>query len=149
MQEEIKWQAYEYVYKPKSNQWFLAVWILAVALAFVSYLFSNLLFGILVLLVAFLGSVLASRKPNLIDFSLSEKGIQTENFFVYFKDIQSFFVGEEKLFLKHKLKMKTLIIIPLSGKVDKEKLREYLLDGLEEEELSESVLHFFLDKIGF
>lgn len=149
MQTEIKWKAYEYDYQPKSNEWFISVWILAGAVAYASYLFSNFLFGVLILLFAFLGSVLASRRPKLLNLSLDDKKIKINEEIIELENLQSFFIRENRLLLKQKQKTKPLAIIPLSDEVDKEEMREYLLIKLEEEELSESIFYFLLEKIGF
>jgi hypothetical protein len=74
MKEEIKWQAFEYEHSTKSADWFWIVWIIAIGIAVTAYLFNNLLFGMFILISAFSLSLYASRKPDLLNFALSEKG---------------------------------------------------------------------------
>ncbi len=145
--KEISWKTFEYEYKPKSTNWFWVVWILAFGIFWTTYTFSNILFGIFILISAFSISVFASRKPNLIEISITDKEIRVENKIISYKILESFWIENQKILLKSKKKTSPLIIIPLDSEVDIENIKEYLLTRLEEEELHESFFQVFLEKI--
>jgi len=150
MDNEIKWQAFEYKHQTKSADWFWIVWILAIGIAITSYLFNNLLFGMFILISAFSLSLYASRKPDLLNFVLSEKGFFIKGKLVPFSAIQSFWVEEnQKIILQSKTKTIPYIIIPLAEDIDEEEVREYLLKHLEEEEHHETLFQKIFEKLGF
>ena len=160
MNEEIKWQAFEYDYQVKSTDWFWIVWILAIGIAVTAYLFNNLLFGIFILISAFCLSLYASRKPDLLNFVLSEKGILIKGKLVPFSAIQSFWVeentpnslgvnGQGKIILQSKTKTIPYIIIPLAKDVNNEEVKKYLLRHIEEEEHHETLFQKLIEKLGF
>lgn len=97
MEKEIKWQAFEYEHTTKSADWFWIVWIIAIGIAITAYLFNNLLFGIFILISAFSLSIYASRKPDLLNFTLSERGFLIKGKLVPFSAIQSFWVEKTTL----------------------------------------------------
>jgi len=150
MEEEIKWQAFEYEYKARTADWYWVVWIIAIGITVTAYLFNNLLFSIFILVSAFSVSVYASRKPDLLEFKLSK-----ENFFIKGKKIpltslKSFWIEDnKKIILQSKSKVTTYLIIPLSETVDTKQLKDYLLNKLEEEEHQESIFQKLFEKLGF
>jgi len=147
MQKEISWKAFEYEYKPKSPNWFWVIWILSLGIFFTSYLFSNILFGIFILISAFSISIFASRRPNLIKIVINSKKIIIHNKEFNFETLESFWIKDNKILLKSLKKTSPYILIPLNLEVDTEEIKEYLLEHLEEEELSESFFQILLEKI--
>ena len=131
------------------------VWILAFGIFFTAYFFSNILFGIFILISAFSISIFASRKPNLIQISLTPKKIIIANKEIDYENLESFWIenspnptnGQGKILLKSIKKTSPYIIIPLNSKVDIEEIKEYLLEHLEEVEQHESFFQILLDKI--
>ncbi|MCK5021891.1 MAG: hypothetical protein KAR54_01425 [Candidatus Pacebacteria bacterium] len=149
---EINWQAFEYEYNSKSTNWFWMVWILAFSIAMTAYLFNNLLFGVFVLVGAFSVSLFASRKPSLISFSLSKKGVLIKNNLIPFSTLESFWIEEDinnKILFKSEKKTSPYIVIPLDKEIDINEVRRYLLEYLEEIEHHESLLQVFMEKLGF
>ena len=174
MSHKINWQALEYEYKPKSADWFWTVWIVASGATIASFLLNNILFGIFILLSAFSVSIYASKKPSLINFSLSEKGISINNKLISYSALESFWItedlnptdrqdpdpaderspkpaiGQGKILFKAKRKTSPYISIPLTKKViDSEEIKEYLLKHLKEIEHNESLLQTIIEKLGF
>ena len=147
MEKNISWKAFEYEYKPKSANWFWVVWILAFGIFWTAYTFSNILFGIFILISAFSISILASRKPNLININLSSEKITIGNKIFNFESLESFWIENNKILLKSRKKISTYIIIPLNPEVDTEEIKEYLLERLKEEKLKESFFQILLEKI--
>jgi len=145
----MQWKAFEYEYREHSNNWFTSVWIIAFAIFITTYLQNNVLFGILILLFAFSASIFATRRPNLIRIYLNHEEIQIADKNIDLRTIYSFCIDENKILLKSRQKTKALIIIPLEPQVDREEIKEYLIESLKEEELHESILHLLLEKLGF
>ena len=160
MDAKIKWQTFEYDYQAKSTDWFWIVWILAIGIAVTAYLFNNLLFGIFILISAFSLSLYASRKPDLLNFILSDKGIHIGNKLISFTSLQSFWIednnsnsqninGQRKIIFQANKKTTPYIIIPLDKSVDIKYLRKLLLKQLEEVEHTESLSQKIIEKLGF
>ena len=158
MSHEINWQAPEYEYKPKSADWFWTVWIVAIGATIASFLLNNILFGIFILLSAFSVSIYASKKPSLINFSLSEKGISINNKLILYSTLESFWVtedpnptdGRRKILFKAKRKTSPYISVPLTEKtIDSKEIKECLLKHLKEIEHNESLLQTIIEKLGF
>ncbi|MCK5285642.1 MAG: hypothetical protein KAJ58_00220 [Candidatus Pacebacteria bacterium] len=147
MENEISWEAFEYEFNPKSNNWFWVIWILALGLSVMFYLLGNIVFGILILVAVFSISVFASRKPDLMIIRLNSKKIIIKNKEIDLDDLESFWIENQKILFKSLKKLSPYIIIPLSSRADVEEIRDYLLEYLEEEELHESILQIFLEKI--
>jgi len=149
--EEINWQTFEYIPQDKSVDWYWIIWILAIGIAVTAYLFNNLLFGILILISAFSLSLYASRKPDLLNFILSERGLHIGSKFFPFKNLKSFWVEEEerKIIFQAQNKTTPLLVVPFSPKVDRDHLREYLLKRLKEVEQHETLSQKIMEKLGF
>lgn len=157
MASEIKWKAFEYKYRHKSTDWYWCLWILALGAFITSYISNNILFGIFILLSAFSLSLYASKRPSLINFILSEKGISINDNLIPYSDLESFWVandpasvGQDKILFKAKKKTSPYIIIPLpKDAVDAEEIKEYLLKRLKEVEHREPFLQTVIEKLGF
>jgi len=155
MDKKLEWQAFEYDYQAKSTDWFWIIWILAIGTAITAYLFNNLLFGIFILISAFSLSLYASRKPDLLNFILSDKGISIGKKLISFTSLKSFWIeddnpnGQRKIIFQANKKTVPYIVIPLSESVDTEFLREFLLKQLEEVEHTEPLSQKILEKLGF
>ncbi|MCK4386890.1 MAG: hypothetical protein KAV41_02290 [Candidatus Pacebacteria bacterium] len=170
MVSEIKWKAFEYKYRHKGADWYWCLWILALGAFITSYIFNNILFGIFILLSAFSLSLYASKRPSLINFTLSEKGILINDKLIPYSDLESFWVADSpnppgvdgssfaksmedkqgKILFKAKKKTSPYIIIPLpKDTVDAEEIKEYLLKRLKEVEHREPFLQTVIEKLGF
>ena len=150
MDKEIKWQAFEYEYQAKSTDWFWIIWILAIGVFITAYLFNNLLFGIFILISAFSISLYASRRPNLLNFTISKKGILINEKLISFTSLESFWIEDDKKIIFQARKRTTpYIIIPLNNSVNTEHLRDFLLKQLEEVEHTEPLTQKILERLGF
>jgi hypothetical protein len=119
-----------------------------------------MLFGIFILLSAFSLSIYASRRPDLLKFSISKKGFLVGTKLLPFSSFISFWVEDEdnnssdnnkqrKIILRAKNKTVPYVIIPLDGEVDTEEIREYLLKHLEEKEHHEPLSQRIFERLGF
>ena len=150
--EEITWQAPEYIHKEKDSEWYWSVGILTLAGVASAYMFGNILFAVLVFLIGFTMALFGARKPKMITFGISRRGIRADNTLYPFQSLWSFWVLEKEhealLLLKSQKKLSQQINIPL-GDTDPELVRMLLLEYLTEEEDEESIAQRFMDYLGF
>ena len=143
-EEKVQWEALEYEYIPKSNNWFWSVAIIVAGITLASILLGNILFAILVATAGFAIVLFGARKPKKVQFSLNAKGLQVENRLFSFENLRSFWLHYDpphKKLLTVELKKLFMpaISIPL-GDTDPNILREYLLKFLKEERAEEPLV---------
>ncbi len=149
----IKWEALEYEYVPKSNNWFWGVAIVAISITLASALLENFLFAILATVSALAVILFGARKPRKVPFSFTARGIQIDNRLFPYENLRSFWLHydpPQKKFLAvepKKLLMPT-ITVPL-GNTDPNLVREYLLKFLKEERQEESLITTIIRFLGF
>ena len=148
MQENsIKWQTEEYTYTKKGRDWFWVVGIITIAVAITAVVLGNGLFAVLVLLAGFTLSLQAVKKPRVIEFEITNKGVRTDKIVYPFSSLESFWV-EDKIILKSKKFLMPYIIIPL-GEIEPKIIRDTLYDFMEEEEQREPLAHQIMERFGF
>jgi hypothetical protein len=154
MTKQIQWQAFEHEHIHKSSDWFWALGIIAIAGAVTAIIFNNILFAIVILVGAFTLSVHAVKKPNLVNFRISSRGIIIDNTLHPYSSLESFWVEDEnvetlpKLLIKSKKLLAPHIVIPIEN-VSADDIRDYLLEYLAEEEDSESLAQKIVEFFGF
>ena len=75
-EKEISWRAAEYEHFEKGGGWYLMVGGAALILLLIALWQKNFFFGIFILIAGILVIVLANRKPGVLDFKLTEKGVR-------------------------------------------------------------------------
>ena len=75
MEKEIKWSAPEYHHYEKDISWYWLVAILGIILTAIALWQKNFLFAVFVIIAALLAINWGRRKPEIVDFILSEKGL--------------------------------------------------------------------------
>ena len=150
--EDEIWQAPEYIHKEKTSEWYWSVVILTLTGIVSAYMFGNPLLAFLILLIGFTMALFGARRPKMISFGISDRGIRADNILYPFQTLWSFWILEKEhenlLLLKSRKKISTQIAIPL-GDIDTEQMREFLLDYLVEEDDEESIAQRFMDYLGF
>ncbi len=150
--EDITWQAPEYIHKEKDSEWYWSVGILTLAGVASAYMFGNFLLTILVFLIGFTMALFGARKPKEITFGINRKGIRADNTLYPFQTLLSFWIIEKEhenlLLLTSQKKLSQQIAVPL-GDTDPELVQMFLLDHLIEEEDEESLAQRFMDYLGF
>lgn len=149
------WEAHEYVFQEKTSDWYWAVGIVVVSVAVLVIIFGNLLLALLILLSGFVLALFASKKPDLVRFEVSKKGIMIDKTLYPYGTLDSFWVEDNdhlgfhsKLLIKSQKVVMPLIVIPLEG-TNPEEVRDFLLDHLLEEHHSESIGKHILERLGF
>lgn len=149
----ISWEAPEHHHVEKGNDWFFALAIIVVALVITAILFNNVLFALLLGIAGGVLGVAAAKKPNIVPFSVSVRGIKIEDTLHTFASLTSYHIDEEdprgpQLLVKAEKLLMPLIVLPIP--VDYiDDIEEILRDKLPEEELEEPFLLKVLELFGF
>jgi hypothetical protein len=152
--QPIVWQAHEYVHVEKTQDWFWALGLIAVAGAIGALLFNNVLFAIFILIAAFVLALYANRHPDLVTFTVSQRGVRINDTLYPFGNLKSFAIHEltphhiPKLILEPRAALSAHIIIPLEN-VDADHVHDFLLDFLPEDEHEEPFAHHIMEWLGF
>lgn len=89
---EIMWEAPEYVYHPKSLDWYWGVGIVSLALILIAIFTRNLLFAIFAAVAGFTVAIWGARKPKTIAITLGGNGITIETRLYPYQELVSFWI---------------------------------------------------------
>lgn len=152
-QMEFVWRAFDSNSKEKSGDWYFVLWTIAIAGAAGSIYLNNLLFGLFLIIAAFAATIYASRKPRMIDFAVTRKGVYADTLFLPFSSLSHFYIAEENdpvyLLLQSKKTLSSLYTFPISDTVDTDDLHAFLTNFLTEEALEVPTYQRIMDRIGF
>lgn len=152
--QPITWKAHEYIYIEKGQDWYWILALVAITGAVASILFNNVLFALLILIGAGVMAVLAARKPDLVQFSLTQRGMRIDDTLYPFSSLKSFAIAEvsprhiPKLIFEPRSHFAMHIYIPLEN-VDVDHVHDFLLDFLPEEDHQEPLIHHIMEWLGF
>lgn len=90
--EKIEWLAPEYEHKEQSVDWFWALGIIIFAVAVTSVIYKNYFFAILIVLGGVLLAHFTIKKPEMVDYELTEEGLKIKNTIYPYKKIKHFWV---------------------------------------------------------
>lgn len=149
-QDIISWQAPEFEYQPKDVSWYWLSIIAAIFLVILAIWHKNFLFAIFIVVAELVVVSFAGRFPVVWEFKINDKGIgiskpnKEEGKFYLYKDLLSFDIhpaGEEykELIIKLESKLKPLLKINIHS-ADEEKIKDFLLKFLPQEEISASAI---------
>ncbi len=149
----IAWEAPEHHHVEKGNDWFFALAIVIFALVVVAILFDNVLFALLIGLAGGALAVSAAKKPSIVPYSVSVRGVKVEDVLYPFSSLKSYRIDEEdvrgpQLLIKVDKKIMPLIVIPIP-KDHIDGIESILKDKLIEEELEEPLFVKVLELFGF
>lgn len=156
----IEWQAPEYEYQPKDISWYWISLIIGIILIALAIWQKNLLFAIFIVIAWLVITSIANRFPTVWEFKINEKGInialskeESGAKFYPYAEIEGFDIhsgGEDyqELVLKIKSKFSPYLKINIHS-ADEEKIRDFLLKILPEEEYNPSLADSFSKLIGF
>ena len=149
----ISWEAHEYVHVEKTKDWYWALGLMAVAGAVAALLFNNVLFAVLILATLFALALFASRKPDLVSFTITQRGVRVDDTLYPFQALASFAVDDEtgdipKLILVSNKLFAPNLVIPLEG-IEPDDVHDFLLDYLLESDHVEPLSHKVMVYLGF
>lgn len=150
--EKISWQSSEYFHTEKSTDWYWIVGIVSISLAIIAIIFDNLIFGILIIISTFTLTLLASRKPAVVDVELDNTGVTIGKTKYPYKSLHSFWIESKnfhpRILIKSSKVLMPLLIIFIEEEREEE-IKNFLLKNLKEEELSEPLFEKLLIYLGF
>lgn len=154
MKKTLSWQAHEYVHVEKTPDWFWALGLIAVAAFVAALLLNNILFAVLILLIALVLGLFAARKPNVVQFSITPRGVRIDNTLYAYQNIESFAIEElspdhtPKLIIAPRGIMRPTLVIPII-EVHPDDVHNLLREFLPEAEHSEPLSHRVMEWLGF
>ena len=149
----FSWQAPEYDHSSKSIDWYWVMGIAAAVLFTTAILLKNFLFAIIVILGTFSVILFSARKPRIINFSFTPRGVQIEKKIFFYEDLESFWVHydpphrKEIGFISKKTFMPRFVL-PL-GETDPNEARKHLIKFLKEERHEENLSETISKYLGF
>jgi hypothetical protein len=152
-QKEFWWSAYDTNSKEKSADWYFILWTIAIAGAVASFLLNNVLFGLFLIIAAFSISIYASRKPKLVEFKVSRKGVEADTLLIPLSSLSHFYIVEDSepiyLLLQSKKIVSPLFSFPVGQEIEVDSLREFLMTFLEEQVMEVPFYQRIMDRVGF
>lgn len=148
----ITWEAPQHHHVEKGNDWFFALFIIIIALVVAAVLFDNVLFALLIGLAGGALAVSAAKRPLIIPYAISVRGIKIEDRMYPFSTLDSYYIDEEdprgpQLLIKSEQRFMPLIVMPIpEDHIDE--IEDLLKEKLEEEELVEPFLVKVLELFG-
>jgi hypothetical protein len=138
----LDWQTEEYEQQEKSSDWYWAIGIIALGFFVLAIILKNILFALLVILAGFSLAMFGAKKPRVVSFAITSRGLKIENKLYPYDELKSFWINynpphvKELYFISKKIFVPQ-ISIPI-GTADPNEVREHLLKFLEEREIHES-----------
>lgn len=151
--DTISWQDYEHDHNEKSGDWFWALGIIAISSAVTAIIFKNILFALLIFIGAFTVALFAVKRPELVHFEITKRGIAIDDTLYPFNTLESFWIEDTEedsvtLIVKSQRFVMPYLIIPLRNTSESD-IRQLLSIKLTEEEMHEPVSHRMLEFFGF
>lgn len=151
--EIISWRAAEYQYSEKTLTWFIVAGIIALVIAILSFVGHNFFFAVFAILAGIVVIAFAGRRPDVLDFTVSDEGVSAEGkFSLPFDEIDYFSLHSrpgrlDELVLKKRSIVNPLVRIPLDARTG-ERVRAFLGKRIREEEFQESLIDLLSDRFG-
>ncbi len=149
----VYWEAPEHNHIEKSNDWYWILGIVAIAGSVASMIFGNVLFGVVIILGAMTMFIVSHRKPRVIEFEVSGRGVRIRNDFYPYATLDSYYLDEQnlinpQLIVKSKKLFVPLLILPIPEEYI-DIIEKTISARLREEHLEEPFSHILLEFLGF
>ena len=139
----LSWEAEEFTHHDKGKDWFWSVGIVTLGFFALALILQNYLFAILVLIGGFVVALHGSKKPKVVRFSVTSRGIAVDNTLYPYDHLKCFWINYDPphirdLYLISGKTFQPQITIPL-GNTEPNEIREHLIKFIEEKEVEESL----------
>jgi hypothetical protein len=133
----LQWKFPEYEEHERGISWFITAGIVSVAFLTYAIIVSNFLFAIIIVIVDLIILIQINRKPDRVDFKITEEGLVIGTSFTPFSNISKFWIiynppKVKTLYINFKSTIRPDITIPLENK-NPLRVRETLLKFIEED----------------
>lgn len=151
--QSVAWEAPEHYHIEKRSDWFWALWIIVITASFASFFLGNFLLGILIVIAGATMALLANRKPPVIPFAVTTRGVRVGDAFYPYASLESYHIETENsneplLLIKSQKLFMHLIVIPLPDDYI-EDVESIIEQRLTPEDLEEPLSHKILELFGF
>jgi hypothetical protein len=149
----VSWEAPEHNHIEKTGDWYWMLGIVGVAGSVVSIILGNTLFGLVILLATVTMVVVSHRKPRVIGFEVSARGVRIDRDLYPYSTLDSFYLDEEnlpgpQLIVKPKKLFLPLLLLPIP-ELYADEIEDVIASRLREEHLEEPFSHKLLEFFGF
>jgi hypothetical protein len=150
--DTITWKTYEHIHTEKTSDWYWIVGIVTITLAIISIFLNNIIFAVLIVVGSFSLSLFASKKPAVVDVTVSKNGIAVGKNYYQYSDIESFWVETRDAYPRLILKTKKVFVpftAVLLADTDPDNLEFFLRKNIKTEEHIEPFFEKLLIYLGF
>ena len=149
----VTWQAPEHHHVEKNGDWFWILWIVAITGAVIAFFFDDFLLSILIIIATTIMASIANRKPNIVSYAISTRGLRVDNTLYPFSSLDAFFINENsprgpELLVRSKKLFMHMIVMPLPLE-HIEDIEDILEVRLPEEQMEEPFAARILEIFGF
>ena len=149
----VTWEAPEHRYREKGGDWFFALLIITIALVIAAIFFGNFLFAILCGLGGATMALAASRKPEIVVFEVSVRGVRVGDQLYPFTTLRSWHIDEEhpwgpQLLVMSQKYFMPLLVLPIPEEYIDD-IEDIIAERLPEEFIEESFFTKLLEFAGF
>jgi len=152
-QNKISWQAPEYEFREKTSDWFWAVIIIVASGGIASIIYKNYLFAVFLILAAVLLLVYSIRKPEIVNFEISDNDLKIKDDVYLYSDMVNFWIDKnhprKRILINTNKLLTPLIDIPLPDEINEEAIKNLLGEKIKEEEIKEPIFHKVMEYLGF
>ncbi|PIY96812.1 MAG: hypothetical protein COY66_02690 [Candidatus Kerfeldbacteria bacterium CG_4_10_14_0_8_um_filter_42_10] len=133
----MEWKFSEYEEYERGTVWYIMAAAIALGFLFYAVFTNNFLFALIIIIASLIILFQVNRKPDKINFKITEQGVVIGSSFHSYRDINKFWIiynppNSKTLYLSYKATLRPDITIPLENK-NPLKVRDLLLENLEED----------------
>jgi hypothetical protein len=160
--EKLSWSALEYEEKERSKDWFWALGIIVVTSSIAAIIFGSYFFAALLIISGVLLGFFAIKKPDIIDYELTDRGLKIRTHFYPYENIKSFWVQAHNpletnrevfkkplLFIHSERIFMPVISIPINEEIAKHIKSIMLEKKVAEVEMKEHPSEKIMEALGF
>jgi hypothetical protein len=149
----ITWEAPEHYYQEKGGDWYFSLVIITVAVVVAALIFGSTLFALLLILSGFALAIIGAKKPSVIPFAVTVRGVRVGDDLYPFATLQSYHIDEEdprgpQLIVLTKKHLLPLLVLPLPVQYIDD-IEDILRGRVKEELLQEPLFMKVLERFGF
>lgn len=151
--KKITWEAFEYKQKDKGADWYFVFGIISVSIVLATVILNQIMLALVLGLSGASLLVMSLKKPSLLSYAISPRGIKIEDEIFAFSDIECFCLdegnpAEPKLILQTGQRFDPLLVLPVPVEFVEE--IDYILEqNVERKQLEDSVVLKALENLGF